>query len=296
MLAPYRLFALSLYRMIELAPHHKFGLTIATPVMPAAGVFGFGSEYHELVDYSALGALVTNPVSLRPRRIANPPRLAVRGDQLLIHTGHPNPGLRVVLRQHRELWERLGLPVILHLIATTPAEAATAADILAGEAILHGIELGLDEHTPVEKALALLQSLRRHNDLPILVRLPFQDIPALAEPLVEAGVDALTLAAPPRGVLPLAATDDGAAAFMHGRLYGPAVLPLLLQQLAYWIPRLAVPVIACGGITSVDDARACLALGASAIQLDAILWRQPDLLMQIAAAIPGTIADHPDTK
>lgn len=276
--------------MIELAPNHKFGLPIATPVLPAAGAFGYGGEYRDLVDYSGLGALVTNPVSLRPRRAANPPRMAVRGEHLLIHTGHPNPGLPAVLRQNRELWERLGLPVILHILAASPAEMAEMADRLAGEAVIHGIELGLDEHTSAEKALALLRSIRLNSDLPVIVRVPFSGVATLVQPLAEAGADALTLTSPPRGLLPHYDDDeDAAAALMRGRLYGPALLPLLLHQLHHWIPRLPVPVIACGGITSVEDARACLALGAVAVQLDAALWRQPELATYIAKELTNDL-------
>ncbi|MBN1921263.1 MAG: hypothetical protein JW892_08470 [Anaerolineae bacterium] len=269
--------------MIELAPNHKFGLPIATPVLPAAGVFGYGDAYRDLVDYRCLGALVTHPVSLHPRRAAYPPRIAVRGEHLLIHTGHPNPGLSAILRQYRDLWERLGVPVILHVLAGTSAEMAEVMDKLSGETAIQGIELGLDEHTSVEKALALLRSICLNSDLPVIVRVPFVGVSALASPLAEAGADALTLTSPPRGLLPLSeASDDEPLPLMRGRLYGPAVFPLLLQQLSYWIPRLPVPVIACGGITSIADARACLALGAVAVQLDAVVWRHPDLLATIA--------------
>lgn len=280
--------------MIELAPNHKFGLPIATPVLPAAGVFGYGDAYRDLVDYRSLGALVTNPVSLRSRRAAHPPRIAVRGAQLLIHTGHPNPGLSAILRQYREFWERLGLPVILHLIAATPVEAAEASDKLAGEPNIHGIELGLDEHTPVEKALALLRSVQRSSDLPVIVRVPFSGVDALAQPLAEAGADALTLTSPPRGLLPSPQTStDESSAFVRGRLYGPALFPLLLHQLSHWIPRLPIPVIACGGITSAADARACLALGAVAVQLDAVLWQQPELLTLIAKELTNDPGNDP---
>lgn len=269
--------------MIELAPNHKFGLPLATPVLPAAGVFGYGEAYRDLLDYGGLGALVTNPVSLRPRRAAHGARITTHGEHLLVHTGHPNPGLHSVLRQNREVWERLGLPVILHLFAANPVELAEAADQLAGETAIHGIELGLDENTDLDLALALLRSVRLSSDLPVIVRVPFGGVSMLAQPVAEAGADALTLTAPPRGMLPSSSSsEDETLPFMRGRLYGPALFPLLLHQLSHWIPRLSVPVIACGGIGSLEDARACLALGATAVQLDAIVWRQPDLLRTIA--------------
>ena len=78
---------------------------------------------------------------------------------------------------------------------------------------------------------------------------------------------------------------SAAPLFARGRLYGPAILPLLLEQLARWADALPVPVIACGGITSPVEARACLNLGAAAVQIDALLWRRPALLAEVADAL-----------
>ena len=54
--------------MIELAPHHKFGLPLDNPVLIASGFGGYGDAYQRLLDLSAFGAIVTNPITLRPRR------------------------------------------------------------------------------------------------------------------------------------------------------------------------------------------------------------------------------------
>ena len=266
--------------MIELAPHHKYGLSLPHPVMPAAGSFGFGEEYRELLDYNLLGALVTNPVSLRPRQAARPPRSGTRGNHFIIHTGLPNPGLKRVLRAQRAFWARQSLPIIVHLVATTPAEVAEACSILSGERGVAGIELGLDEHTPPAQAVALLHAARSMSTQPLIARVPFGGVESLARPLAENGADALTLTAPPRALLPVPHAQAGD--FMRGRLYGPALFPLLLHALACWVERLPVPIIACGGVASPEDARACLALGAVAIQVDALLWRDPALLEHIA--------------
>jgi len=40
---------------INLALNHKIGLMLDNPVMPAAGCFGFGTEYSRLVEVEALG-------------------------------------------------------------------------------------------------------------------------------------------------------------------------------------------------------------------------------------------------
>jgi dihydroorotate dehydrogenase (NAD+) catalytic subunit len=285
--------------MIELAPAHKYGLLLPTPVMPAAGAFGYGDAYRDLVESNMLGAIVTNPVSLRPRTAARGQRIAVRGEHFVVHTGLPNPGVKAVIRQS-------AVPIIPHLIATTPGEASKAAVQLSAARGVGGIELGLAENTSEEKAVNLLHAAQEGSGLPIIVRVPFDRVEALAPLLVEAGAEALTLTAPPRAVLPIAdetpkeearetragetrtgETRDGETArFIRGRLYGPALFPLLLDTLARWATpgpnQLHVPIIACGGIASPEDALACISLGATAVQVDAQLWRNPALLAQVA--------------
>jgi dihydroorotate dehydrogenase (NAD+) catalytic subunit len=262
---------------IELAPHHKYGLPLPSPVMPAAGAFGYGEAYRDLIDYGDLGAIVTHPVSLRRRPVAHGPRVAARGEGFVVHTGLPNPGLKRVVREHRDFWARGPLPVIVHLLTTTPEEVARGVERLAGVRGVMGVELGLDDGTPLEEALAYLDAAHA-APLPVIARVPFGDVRSLALPLAEGGADALTLTAPPRAILPLAGREGG----VRGRLYAPALLPLLLELLDRWCETLPVPVIACGGIASTEDALACLERGAVAVQVDALLWRDPSLLAHIA--------------
>jgi dihydroorotate dehydrogenase len=59
---------------------------------------------------------------------------------------------------------------------------------------------------------------------------------------------------------------------VHGRLYGPAVFPLALAALLA-VRRAGLPVIAGGGIYRPEQVEALLAAGASAVQVDAVLWR-----------------------
>ena len=98
--------------MIELAPHHKRGLNLANPVMNASGLLGFADEYRGLIDFSRLGAFVTNALTARPRTPAHPPNAIPLPNGVLIHTGLPNPGVRAAIRQYDREWQRLGPPVI----------------------------------------------------------------------------------------------------------------------------------------------------------------------------------------
>ena len=90
---------------IPLTRPGKNSLIVETPVMPAAGVFGFGEQYRDLVDLDKLGAIVTNPVTYAPWSPATGTRVVPLDAGVLVHTGLPNPGLSKVLTQHRATWE-----------------------------------------------------------------------------------------------------------------------------------------------------------------------------------------------
>lgn len=272
--------------MIELAPHHKFGLSIDVPVMPACGAFGFGDAYQDLVEVSHLGAVVTNPVSLRPRRAARGQRIGIWERGIVVHTGWSNAGLRSVLRTYRDVWAWLPVPVIVHVLATRPAEMGRVVRYLSGVRGVGGIELGFAAEASAERVLNALAAAVEESDLPLIAKVPFGRVDTLARPLAEHGADALTLTAPPRAVMPIR-TDAGSAVarYMRGRLYSATLFPLLLAELSRWAGKLPVPVIACGGIASADDALACLSLGAAAVQIDALLWRDPSILGTIAQKV-----------
>jgi len=65
-----------------------------------------------------------------------------------------------------------------------------------------------------------------------------------------------------------------------------------LQLLAQAFP--GVPIVACGGIHTPADARACLHAGASALQLDSVFFFNPISIPSIANSLKEPTDDtHP---
>lgn len=151
--------------MIELAPNHKRGLVLRGLLLNAAGVLGFAGEYRGLLDFSQLGAFVTNPLSLHARTPAKPPNAVVLPDGVLIHTGLPNPGLRAALRRFPREWERdlirPGVPVILHLAATAPAEVQRSIDWIERDERVSGVELGFRDDVTLSELELLTRAAER---------------------------------------------------------------------------------------------------------------------------------------
>jgi dihydroorotate dehydrogenase (NAD+) catalytic subunit len=278
---------------VQLAPNHKVGLALSNPVMPAAGCFGFGTEYGRLVEIEALGAIVVGPFTARPRQGAEAPRTLPIPGGVLLHTGLANPGVAAAVRRYARAWVRSPVPVIVHVAGTSPDEAASCCRRLSGIEAVAGIELDLPETARVSTEFvevlndltATVRAARTNASQPLIVRLPLGSAGALCEAAVEAGADALTVAAPPRGTV----WHTPGARFVTGRLYGPFVLPLALRALRSVAELVPVPLIGCGGIHSVEDVQAFLHAGATAVQVGGCLWHDPACLARIARNLPPTV-------
>ncbi len=252
---------------IDLAPESKMGLTLYNPVMPAAGSFGFGTEYADLVDTTGLGAIVVGPFTARPRRGVHPPRAVPIADGVLVHTGLANPGVAAAIRQYSAAWEHSPVPVIAHVAGTAPDEVLTCCERLGETPGVAAIELGLSDDTYDSEVDDLVSAARSSAFFPLIVRLPITRADELCETAVNAGADALTVAAPPRG----AVWHKPSQRLVQGRLYGRFVHPLVLHTLCLVSDLVDAPLIACGGIHSLDDALVCMQAGAVAVQMGGAL-------------------------
>lgn len=272
---------------VEITRPGKSSLLLSTPVMPAAGTVGFADSYRRLVDYEKLGAIITNPVTIEQWNPASGTRLVPLPGGILVHTGLPNPGLRRVIQRNRRAWERLPVPVVLHLVGTGARQMKQAADMIDGIEAIAGIELGLNDDIDEAEAFALVKAAAR-IEKPLLVRLPFYESYQLAPAVADAGADALVVSAAPRGT----ARDEHTGRLVSGRIYGPLVKPLVLRKvgrLRRQVPE-EIPIIGAGGIHSPQDARDYIEAGAVAVQVDTATWAQPKMLERIARDLGGWIA------
>jgi dihydroorotate dehydrogenase (NAD+) catalytic subunit len=274
--------------LVELAPRHKLGLLLTNPVLLAAGVVGYGDAALPGLELGRLGGFVTAPVSRRPWR-GDLPQVVETPGGLLWRRGLWNPGVRVVVRDYASLWRRSRAPVIVHLAGDDPDELASVASTLESTPGVAGLELDLlsayhDEAGNLEEAVEQVQAVRSAADLPILARLPVSTSDEAVQALVDLGaVDALVLAQPPAGLR----YDVASGAQISGQLHSRALAPLIAARVADLAGWVGVPLIACGGVHSVDDALGYLAVGAAAVQIDTAVWVDPRLPGRVVAAVAG---------
>lgn len=258
--------------MIELAPRHKFGLSISSPIMPASGFLGYElAVYQPVIRGELFGALVTNPVTLRPYRPSiNPQAVEVSGG--VIFTTNPiNPGVKKTIRQYGKVWRRSTVPVIVHLPADDPADLARTAGALDGLGCVAAFELGLPLNSPPADVFDWVDAILQRSEMPVLARIPFPFDVALIDASIEAGADALVLAANPQGQT---FGEDGAV--IAGTYFGAGIVAVALPHIAAMKDRYPdVPLIASGGVHTPADVRDYLAAGAVAVQIDSLIFTNP---------------------
>jgi dihydroorotate dehydrogenase (NAD+) catalytic subunit len=250
----------------------KRDLVLSRRLVNVAGFLGFAGEARELLDLAQLGALITSPLSLQPRSPARGPRLLEYPGGFLLHTGHPNPGLRAAVRRHAAAWADMPIPVIVHLLLGTPDEAAEMVTLLESIEACTGIELGLGE-VEADQAADLVAACV--GEMPVIAQLPLGTPLTVFAAAAEAGAQAVSVGAP-RGALP-----GPGGGCVNGRLYGPAVFPFAMQAVAALRDCVPVPVFIGGGVYSRQHAQALIEAGADGVILDGVLWTEPERVLRV---------------
>ena len=265
--------------MIELAPHHKIGLSLPNPVMIAAGFCGYGDAYRQLIDLSVFGAIVTSPITLRPRRGTSQPRLVETTAGVVFDNGAQNPGVKKVIQAYGKIWRGSRVPIIAHLPADEPDDLFRTARALVGAEAIVGIELCVPSPVMPRDIATWIEAVREGCMLPLLVKLPLDAAVEMAAIAMEAAADALVIGLPPLG-----SVQTSAGEWVNGDLFGPALHSLALTKVQIVRELVDVPIVAVGGIHSLVDAQAFLAAGAAAVQIDSLLFIEPKQVLEIALA------------
>ncbi|HRI52962.1 MAG TPA: hypothetical protein PLW65_22560 [Pseudomonadota bacterium] len=266
-------------------------VTLGSPLIVAAGPWSAGEE-EELIapaEARAAGALISKTVTLKPRAgNPEPTVLAVSGG-LLNCIGLRNPGVAEFIA--RRLPRLLALPtqVLVSVAAEQPGELAELLVHLEGgtapEQVI-GYELNascpnVSGEPPAPPQLhALVAAARRQTGRPLWVKLGYADRATLGErarACADAGADALVAtntvpALAMSGGSGLSRNQDLELAPFIGGLSGAFLHPLALRAVWELTRAQPLPVIGCGGVRGLGEARAFFRVGARAVQIGSALY------------------------
>jgi dihydroorotate dehydrogenase len=280
------------------------GLDLANPIALAAGFDKSGRHLGPL-GRLGFGYVVAGTFTRRPRHGNPRPRIVRYRDRASMTNamGLPNPGAEAAAR-HLAITPR-----------TSPRMASVAdeavEDVVQTHGLLEpyvdGVELnascpnvswGRDRDNEAHLA-TLLRELGTRRSTPLFVKLPpfrtqieREVVLALARIAVEGGADGLTCSNTRSVLEPRLSTGQGG---LSGRALFDRT-PEIVSEVVGATGR-AVPVAACGGVSSAADALACLDAGASTVQVyTALIYRGPGVVGEItsglAAAMGARRLDH----
>ena len=271
------------------------GVALRNPVGLAAG-FDKGCARLDALGSLGFGYVVGGTVTRAPRRGNPHPRIARDPARRAIVNamGMPNPGAEAVARNLTRTPRTA--PRFVSIADEPVANTVATAELL--EPFVDGIELNASspnagwEHASSHTG-ELVRAVRARTSKPLFVKIPpsATDDPA-------SGTTSMVIAARDAGASGVVCTNtvpviDARMSTGRGGLSGG---PLTVET-----PRIVadvvdatggdLPVVACGGIFTADDARRCLDAGAAAVQVyTALIFEGPGLpgalTRGLAAAVP----------
>jgi dihydroorotate dehydrogenase len=280
-------------------PTDLAGIALRNPVGLAGG-FDKNGRYVRAMERVGFGFVVVGTVTRAPRKGNPKPRIVRRRatGSMVNAMGLPNDGTEVVAARLRRGAEQRTMPVI----ASIADERLD--DVLANHAALaafvDGIELNAscpnvawgrdtDDETHLRSLVARLSQAREPGK-PLFVKLPpfatdaeRQAVLALASVAMDAGADGLTCS----NTRPV---DEPTLSVGRGGLSGRELFAETPRIVEAVHAATGATVIACGGISSADDARRCLEAGATAVQLYTAFVYQG---LGVAAAMTRGLASQP---
>ncbi len=272
-------------------------LNMRNPLLLASGTVGYGPEYLGLVDFEAVGAVVTKTVTLEPRPGNRPPRLAETPSGLLNAIGLENVGLRAFLEEKLPEAAELPAPIVASVAGATPAEFAELAREIASRQEVSALEMNIScpnverPRRPLwadpEGVADVVAAARRETDKTLTVKLSpnAADVLSVAEAAERAGADGLVVANTMPGMRIDLARRAPALGNETGGLSGRALLPINLALVWHVAAAVSIPVVASGGISSAEGALEYMMAGATAFQVGTALFADPGAPVSIMTGL-----------
>lgn len=266
---------------------HIGGITLATPVMPAAGPNVLDAAHCLRAAEGGAGAIVVKTVSTTPARVPKPCMLRVGKNALINCETWAEYPVETYLDSVYPALRSCGVPVIASIGYTAEQLAVLGPKIVATgcvDAIEFSLHYSGKDTAPLVDAA---KALRRAVDVPIWAKLSpaLADIGGVAhamEEYVDAFV-AINSVGPALAFPALAPHIRLGAAHGYGWLSGEPIRPIALRCVSEIVRCVSKPVIGVGGIFSGADAAAFLRAGAHAVQMcTAAILRGPTIYGTVA--------------
>jgi dihydroorotate dehydrogenase (NAD+) catalytic subunit len=277
-------------------------LTLRNPVLVASGTFGYAKEMVPFVDFAKLGGVIPKTVTHAPRAGNAPPRTVETASGMLNAIGLDNDGLEHFLTHHMPYLRTLPTAIVGNIAGKSEDEfVAMAARVHQSREGLVALELnlscpnvsgGTDFAIDPELTRRIVRRCRDAcPELPLVAKLTpnVTDITLIAKAAADGGADAVSAVNTFVGMAVDWRRRKAILGNVTGGLSGPAIKPLALRAVWRIAQLKAVPVIAVGGVSTIDDVMEFLVVGASAVQVGTANFYDPTASVRIVDALPEAL-------
>ena len=265
-------------------------LRLPNPIVAASGTFGYGLEFAHLLDLNRIGGFVTKGISQEPIEGAPSPRLCDTPSGMLNAVGLQNVGVEAFVTQKLPLLRKYNTNVIVNVFGYCLEEyvsviqrledadgiAAYELNISCPNVKKGGMQFGSNPAL-VEEVVRAARAVAVKRPLWVKLMPLVTDIGLIAKTAEAAGADALTVA----NTYPAMAVDyrtgKSKLGNLTGGLSGPAIRPITIRLVWEATKAVKIPIVALGGIETVDDILEYFSVGATAVQVGTASFTDPGI-------------------
>jgi dihydroorotate dehydrogenase (NAD+) catalytic subunit len=263
---------------------HIGDLELATPVIGASGLFGYGDEFAGLIDYGSMGAVVTKTITLEPRVGNPPPRIVDVGSGIINSIGLENIGVDAFLSDRLptldipcKLFVSIGgakvdeYRRVAGILDVIDAVSAVEVNISCPNVEEGGMAFGSDPETTRK----VIKGVKDETGRMVLAKVPpvIWGLEEVCEAAVDAGADCLTVANTYPAISIDTDSEKPVLGAITGGLSGGAVRSISLLLVWRAARAFDVPVVGVGGIEGPEDAIEFILAGACAFQVGSAILK-----------------------
>jgi len=268
------------------------GMEMQNPIMPASGAYDYFEYNADVFPMSELGAVMIKSVhrNFRPGNAA--PRITEVLGGMINAVGIPSIGIERYMVEQLPRFENIGTNVVLSLSGNAPEHYFQSLEIVNDDPRVAAIELnlscpnvgsGLAFSANAEALKEVVVGARARTKRPLYVKLSpnVTDMRVTALAAQECGADAVTVSNTWRAMKIDINKGKPVLGNISGGMSGPAIKPQNMFLVYQTSAVLDIPVIACGGIATWQDAIEYIMAGAAALQVGCVNFTNPMAMVEI---------------
>lgn len=279
-------------------------LELPNPLISASGCFGYGLEYEDVTNLSALGGVCVKGLFLTEREGHAPPRIVETPAGMINAIGLQGIGVHRFVKEKLPLLRERGARVFVNVCGTTIDEYAEVTRILTDAGGVAAIELNIScpniKEGGIQFGCSLLgtgqvvEAVRKVTHLPVIPKLTpnVTDVASFARAAEDAGADAVSLVNTFLALAIDVETRRPTITNVLGGLSGPAIRPIAVRMVWECAREVKIPIIGMGGITNARDALEFILAGATAVQIGTANFVDPFVWGKVLDGIDDYMARH----